>query len=126
MAAAAAVERERREPWNSGAGEKKKKGDRHSSEIRTSRVEGNKTRGTRSAERSVDPSFSPHPIDLHLVLAQEGRKERKGREAGGKRSELPRAGDEQASANGRGERGGRGGVAARYQPFVCAADAKLC
>lgn len=104
---AAAAGGERREPWNSGAGEKKK-GDRHSGEIRTSRVEGNKTeeQGARNGARIL--RFPRIPLIYILSWHRKEGKERKGRD-GGKRSELLRAGDEQASANGRGERRPRGG-----------------
>lgn len=99
---------ERREPWNSGAGEKKKKGDRHSSEIRTSRVEGNKTEEQGARNGAWILRFPRIPLIYILSWHRKEGKERKGSRWEKKRAAASgrRA---QASANGRGERGGRGG-----------------
>lgn len=55
----------------------------------------------------MDPSFSPHPIDLHLVLAQEGRKGREGKTVGKEASCCERETSKRARTVE--ERGGRGG-----------------
>lgn len=55
----------------------------------------------------MDPSFSPHPIDLHLVLAQEGRKGKEGKTVGKEASCRERETSKRARTVE--ERGGRGG-----------------
>lgn len=77
--------------------------DWHSGEIRASRVEGNKRNEERGTE-SVDPSFPRIP--LIYILSWHRKKRRRKKPAREVRAVE--------------------GAAARYQPFVCAADAKLC